>query len=102
MWAEDPTFKHADPQITWEVDGASVLDTKAAGPKQVNRWWRDWVDAWEAYTYSDISAASRAASPSVSNNNPMTLPLRNLQTEQVGPSTATPLWRPMPAWRPST
>jgi hypothetical protein len=50
-WAEDPSFRHADPQIRWEIAGPSAVATNAVGAKQLVRWWRDWVEAWETYTY---------------------------------------------------
>src|SRR2546423_1127060 len=51
VWAEDEGWRHFHPEGEWEVANSGVLDIKAVGPVEIARWWNDWVETWEQYTY---------------------------------------------------
>ena len=50
-WAGDPTWQHAHPEIEWDVTAAGAVGGVARGPRELALWWRDWVRAWQSYTY---------------------------------------------------
>jgi ketosteroid isomerase-like protein len=51
VWAEDESWRHFHPEGEWEVANSGVLDIKAVGPVEIARWWNDWAEAWDRYTY---------------------------------------------------
>lgn len=52
-WAEHPVWRHAHPEIVWSTD-SPLLAQAAAGPSEVVRWCKEWVEVWESYVYTTV------------------------------------------------
>lgn len=50
-WAEDPAWRHVDPNVQWDTSAIGGIGSKVTGPREVARWWGDWTEAWESYVY---------------------------------------------------
>jgi ketosteroid isomerase-like protein len=49
IWAEDPSWRHAHPEIEVDTSGLGVAGQPLHGPSDVWSWWHDWTEAWETY-----------------------------------------------------
>lgn len=49
IWAEDPSWRHAHPEIEVDTSGLGVAGGALQGPKEIWRWWHDWTEAWQTY-----------------------------------------------------
>jgi hypothetical protein len=52
-WAEDPGWRHMDPEIEW-ISELPGLSQKVTGPSELLEWWRELIEAWESYTYTTV------------------------------------------------
>src|SRR4051794_35870877 len=50
-WAGDPVWQYVNPEIEWDVTAVGAVGGVARGPRELALWWRDWVQAWQSYTY---------------------------------------------------
>ena len=49
VWAEHPAFQHFHPDIEWDAPAADIR--AARGIRDLYRWWAEWADVWESYTF---------------------------------------------------
>lgn len=50
MWAEDPGWRHAHPEIEWDTTGIGIGNA-ARGPVGVANLWADWIEGMTRYVY---------------------------------------------------
>jgi hypothetical protein len=53
-WADDPSWRHVDEEVEWDTSSIGGVGTKVKGPLEVARWWGDWTEAWQRYTYTTV------------------------------------------------
>lgn len=46
FWADDPSWRHAHPDIEWSAAGPF---SNVRGAAEVGAWWTDWLEMWESY-----------------------------------------------------
>jgi hypothetical protein len=51
VWADDPGWRFADPDIEWDVTPTGGVGAALHGPSELARWWVDWLDVWDSYVY---------------------------------------------------
>jgi hypothetical protein len=51
LWADDPGWRHAHPELELDLMATGPLGVKARGAAEVGRWWTEWSEAWESYVY---------------------------------------------------
>jgi ketosteroid isomerase-like protein len=51
LWADDPSWRYAHPEIEWDVSATGAVGAAASGAAGVGAWWTDWLDMWESYVY---------------------------------------------------
>jgi hypothetical protein len=49
FWAENPLWQYLHPDIELDTSATGLAGSVARGPREVIRWWSDWVDVWESY-----------------------------------------------------
>jgi hypothetical protein len=49
FWAENPLWQYLHPDIEFDTSATGLAGSVARGPREVIRWWSDWVDVWESY-----------------------------------------------------
>jgi ketosteroid isomerase-like protein len=49
IWAEDPCWRHAHPEIEVDTSGLGVGGAALEGPGDIWSWWADWTEAWQSY-----------------------------------------------------
>jgi len=54
VWAEDPAWRHAHPEIEWDTSGVGGLGATPKGPSAISDWWADWTEAWKTYAYRNV------------------------------------------------
>jgi ketosteroid isomerase-like protein len=67
VWAEDPSWRHAHPEIEVDTSGLGVAGRALRGPNDIWSWWHDWTEAWQTYVtravdYREIGDAVMSAS----------------------------------------
>jgi hypothetical protein len=55
VWAEDPSYRHAHPEIAWDTSGLGLGGPALKGPSEMTSWWAEWTEAWKTYTYRTVS-----------------------------------------------
>jgi ketosteroid isomerase-like protein len=50
IWAEDPCWRHAHPEIEVDTSGLGVAGRPLQGPNDIWSWWHDWTEVWQTYT----------------------------------------------------
>jgi ketosteroid isomerase-like protein len=78
IWANDPCWRHAHPEISVDTSGLGIAGRALRGPSEIWSWWHDWTAAWQTYitraadyrevgdyvlTESDIDATGPAGIP---------------------------------------
>jgi limonene-1,2-epoxide hydrolase len=53
-WAQDPSWRHAHPEIEWDTSGIGGLGAAPKGPSAISDWWAEWTEAWKTYTYKTV------------------------------------------------
>jgi hypothetical protein len=53
-FAEDPSWKHAHPDIEWDMRAMGFFPEPLRGPVEIARWWADWIEGWETYIYEVV------------------------------------------------
>jgi ketosteroid isomerase-like protein len=54
LWAEDPSFRHLNQEVVWEIAIGGPLDVEATGPIEILRWWAEWLEVWGSYVYRAV------------------------------------------------
>ena len=54
LWADDPSWRHAHPEIEFDVTATGAFGAIVKGPTDVVAWWSEWLDAWESYVHETI------------------------------------------------
>ena len=49
IWADDPCWRHAHPEIEVDTSGLGVAGQVLHGPSDIWNWWHDWTAAWDTY-----------------------------------------------------
>ena len=49
IWSEDPSWRHAHPEIEVDTSGLGVAGGPLRGPNEIWSWWHDWTAAWQTY-----------------------------------------------------